>query len=110
MFFTKIFLNESYHCRNKDFLVGGPKIFFFFVTNEFNCIKIYNKDIFLLQSFFQANCTVSVGLIEKEQKVPIWLKHKPSLQKGFRITNGCLEDSRNHNLKEFKLSYFKPIK
>jgi hypothetical protein len=54
--------------------------------------------------------TVSVGLVEKEQKMPIGPKHRPSLQKAFRITIGCLEDSRNHNLKEFKLSYFKPIK
>ncbi len=29
----------------------GPRIFFF-VPNEFNCIKIDNKAIFLLQRFF----------------------------------------------------------
>ena len=57
-----------------------------------------------------SNCSVSVGLINSEQKMPSGPKHRPSLQKGFQITSGCLEDSRNHNLIEFKLLYFKPNK
>jgi hypothetical protein len=35
------------HCRNQDFWVEGQKNLF--VTNEFNCIKIDKKAIFLLQ-------------------------------------------------------------
>jgi hypothetical protein len=56
------------------------------------------------------NGAVSVGLVSSEQKMRSGPKHRPSLQKGFQITSGCLEDSRNHNLKEFKLLYFKQIK
>jgi hypothetical protein len=37
------------HCRNPDFWVGGGAKKHFFVQNEFNCIKIYNKAIFLLK-------------------------------------------------------------
>jgi hypothetical protein len=55
-FLYRITIRRLIHCRNQDFRVEGPKKFFF-VTNEFNCIKIDNNAIFNYNDFLRANCT-----------------------------------------------------
>jgi hypothetical protein len=56
---------SNFHSVNKSLpipgiLGWGPKNFFFVVTNEFNCIKIYNKAIFLLQWFLASELYFSL--------------------------------------------------
>ncbi len=64
------------HCRNQNFWVGGPKNLFF-VTNEFNCIKIYNKAIFLSQLEylkFEISSSTSTNIFYNSTPTP-WSFH-----------------------------------